>query len=311
MSASYRVPVMIMVVYFLSLLSGVTAVQAQTSPDVSLTCDQPQPIDVYPGATRTTIIYCTLTNPTTLSEKVELTYQSGVIAVAGPGSATVPPGDTSFQVAARADLRMPEGQQVVTITGTVTQWGGAPVTGATTPTEAKVLTVFKQFSRLRVGSELAFLQLRPKVDYTLIFDVYNDGNARDKFNVEIQNYDELNDAGFQLSLPLISQEIDSLAPPEKFRVQMRTPKNQGWTDKYFSLQFKATSEYSVRTEGIPNYQIQVMTIYIRGVYLPGFELVGTMMMAALAGAAVGRRSGFEDNIMDEDGNVTPLDCRIF
>ena len=310
MSASFRVPLTILAVYFLSLLSGVAAVQAQTSPDGSLTCDQPQPIDVYPGSTRTTVIYCTLTNPTTLSEKVELTYQSGVIAVAGPGSATVPPGDTSFQVAARADLRMPEGQQVVTITGTVTQWGGAPVSGTTTPTEAKVLTVFKQFSRLRVGSELAFIQLRPKVDYTLIFDVYNDGNARDKFNVEIQNYDELNDAGFQLSLPLISQEIDSLAPPEKFRVQMRTPKNQGWTDKYFSLQFKATSEYSVRTEGIPNYQVQVMTIYIRGVYLPGFELVGTMMMAALAGAAVGKRPKQEEPILDKDGNVTPLETRL-
>ena len=50
---------MIMAVYFLSLWGGVAAVQAQTSPDVSLTCDQPQPIDVYPGATRTTIIYCT------------------------------------------------------------------------------------------------------------------------------------------------------------------------------------------------------------------------------------------------------------
>jgi len=311
MSTSFRAPFTILAVYFLSLLSGVAAVQAQTSPDVSLTCDQPQPIDVYPGATRTTIIYCTLTNPTTFSEKVELTYQSGVIAVAGPGSATVPPGDTSFQVAARADLRMPEGQQVVTITATVTQWNGAPVSGASTPTEAKVLTVFKQFSRLRVGSELAFLQLRPKVDYTLVFDVYNDGNARDKFNVEIQNYDELNDEGFQLSLPLISQEIDSLAPPEKFRVLMRTPKNQGWTDKYFSLQFKATSEYSVRTEGIPNYQIQVMTIYIRGVYLPGFELVGTMMMAALAGAAVGKRSPNEEDFVDEEGNLKPLETRLF
>ena len=311
MSTSFRAPFTILAVYFLSLLSGVAAVQAQTSPDVSLTCDQPQPIDVYPGATRTTIIYWTLTNPTTFSEKVELTYQSGVIAVAGPGSATVPPGDTSFQVAARADLRMPEGQQVVTITATVTQWNGAPVSGASTPTEAKVLTVFKQFSRLRVGSELAFLQLRPKVDYTLVFDVYNDGNARDKFNVEIQNYDELNDEGFQLSLPLISQEIDSLAPPEKFRVQMRTPKNQGWTDKYFSLQFKATSEYSVRTEGIPNYQIQVMTIYIRGVYLPGFELVGTMMMAALAGAAVGKRSPNEEDFVDEEGNLKPLETRLF
>ena len=282
-----------MAVYFFSLWAGAVAVQAQTSPDVSLSCDPPLPIDVYPGATRTTIIYCELINPTTASEKVELTYQSGIIDVAGPGSATVPGGGQpyDFSISARADLRMPEGQQIVTVTATVTQWGGAPVSGATSPTEAKVLTVFKQFSRLRVGSELAFVQLRPKVDYTLIFDVYNDGNARDKFNVEIKNYDELNDEGFQLSLPLVSQEIDSLAPPEKFRVQMRTPKNQGWTDKYYSLQFKATSEYSVRTEGIENYQIQVMTLYIRGVYLPGFEMVGTMMMLALAGAAFGGNRG--------------------
>ena len=311
MSASIRVPLMIMAVYFLSLWSGVAAVQAQTSPDVSLTCDQPAPIEVYPGALRSTIIYCTLTNPTTFSEKVDLTYQQGIISVAGPGSATVPPGDTSFQVAARADLRQPEGQQVVTITATVTQWNGAPVTAATSPTEAKVMTVFKQFSRLRVGAELAFIQLRPKVDYTLVFDVYNDGNAMDKFNVEIQNYDEMVDEGFQLSLPLISQEIDSLAPPEKFRVQMRTPKNQGWTDKYFSLQFKATSEYSVRSEGVPNYQIQVMTIYIRGVYLPGFELVGTAMMAALAGAAIGRKTNENQVSVDDDGNVIPLDNRLF
>ena len=311
MSASIRVPLMIMAVYFLSLWSGAAAVQAQTSPDVSLTCDQPAPIEVYPGALRSTIIYCTLTNPTTFSEKVDLTYQQGIISVAGPGSATVPPGDTSFQVAARADLRQPEGQQVVTITATVTQWNGAPVTAATSPTEAKVMTVFKQFSRLRVGAELAFIQLRPKVDYTLVFDVYNDGNARDKFNVEIQNYDEMVDEGFQLSLPLISQEIDSLAPPEKFRVQMRTPKNQGWTDKYFSLQFKATSEYSVRSEGVPNYQIQVMTIYIRGVYLPGFELVGTAMMAALAGAAIGRKTNENQVSVDDEGNVIPLDNRLF
>ena len=311
MSASIRVPLMIMAVYFLSLWSGAAAVQAQTSPDVSLTCDQPAPIEVYPGALRSTIIYCTLTNPTTFSEKVDLTYQQGIISVAGPGSATVPPGDTSFQVAARADLRQPEGQQVVRITATVTQWNGAPVTAATSPTEAKVMTVFKQFSRLRVGAELAFIQRRPKVDYTLVFDVYNDGNARDKFNVEIQNYDEMVDEGFQLSLPLISQEIDSLAPPEKFRVQMRTPKNQGWTDKYFSLQFKATSEYSVRSEGVPNYQIQVMTIYIRGVYLPGFELVGTAMMAALAGAAIGRKTNENQVSVDEDGNVIPLDNRLF
>tara|TARA_B100000131_G_C18033321_1_gene579340 strand:+ start:104 stop:1072 length:969 start_codon:yes stop_codon:yes gene_type:complete len=314
MNVNIRRPIFILAVYFFSLWSGVAAVQAQTSPDVSLECDPPPPMDVYPGATRTSLISCELYNPTAVSEKVELTYQQGIVAVAGPGSATVPGGTSvDMLVTARADQNMPEGQQVVTITATVTQAGGVPVAGASTPTEAKVMIVFKQFSRLRVGSELAFIQLRPKVDYTLVFDVYNDGNARDKFNVEIANYDELNDAGFQLSLPLVSSEIESLAPAEKFRVQMRTPKNQGWTDKYFSLQFKATSDYSVRTEGIPNYQIQVMTIYIRGVYLPGFELVGTMMMAALAGAAVGRNTSNtrKEGEQCEVDELAPLDSRLF
>jgi hypothetical protein len=146
----------------------------------------------------------------------------------------------------------------------------------------------------------------------LQFDVYNDGNARDKFNVEVSNFDELNDAGFQLSIPLLTDEIDSLAPPTKFRVQMRTPKNQGWTDKYYNLQFKATSDFSIRTEGIPNYQIQSMTIYIRGIYLPGFEIAGTMMITALAAVALAGRNRNEVSYeKSEDREITPLDARLF
>ena len=185
---------------------------------------------------------------------------------------------------------------------------GVPVTSE--PSAANVMAIIRQFSRLRVASEVAFLQLRPKVDYNLVFDVYNDGNALDRFNIEIENYDQLNDDGFQLSIALVSVEIESMAPPEKIRVQMRTPKNQGWTDTYFSLQFKATSEYSVRTEGIPNYQIQTMTIYIRGVYLPGFELIGTLMISALAAAAFAGRSSRLTNDEESD-ELEPLDARLF
>ena len=302
---------MILAVYFLSTWAGAAAVQAQGPvPDITLSCQQPQPIDVYPGATRVTIIDCTLENPTIHQEKVNVQIQSGSLAAAGPASMTVgAQSDVSFQVVARAELRMPEGSQIISITAEVVQADG--ITWVGTPTTYKVLAVIRQFSRLRVASEVAFLQLRPKVDYMLTFDVYNDGNAMDRFNVGVENYDELNDEGFQLSIPLVSVEIESMAPAEKIRVQMRTPKNQGWTDKYFSLQFKATSEYSVRTEGIPNYQIQVMTIYIRGVYLPGFELVGTMMMAALAGAAIGRGARYDGPPVDNEGNIEPLDARLF
>ena len=186
---------------------------------------------------------------------------------------------------------------------------GIPVTSE--PSAANSMVIIRQFSRLRVASEVAFLQLRPKVDYNLVFDVYNDGNAMDRFNIAIENHDDLNDEGFQLSIPLVSVEIESMAPPEKIRVQMRTPKNQGWTDKYFSLQFKATSEYSVRTEGMPNYQIQTMTIYIRGVYLPGFELIGTLMMTTLAAAAFAGRRPMIDRSEEDSDELEPLDARLF
>jgi hypothetical protein len=55
-----------------------------------------------------------------------------------------------------------------------------------------------------------------------------------------------------------------------------------------------------------------MTIYIRGIYLPGFELVGTMMISALAAAALaGRRQDQDDSeAIDEDGNIVPLEASI-
>ena len=33
----------------------------------------------------------------------------------------------------------------------------------------------------------------------------------------------------------------------------------------------------------------MITVYVRGVYLPGFEVVPSLAMIALAGAAIGRR----------------------
>ena len=265
---SVRPVLILLAVYFLSMWAGAAAVHAQgVTPDVSLTCENPQPIETYPGSTRTSIVNCDLENPSAHQIKVDIVIQSGALASAGPASLTVGSGlSTSFQVILRGDLQMAEGQHQISITATVSQANGVAYPG--TPTTYKVLAVVKQFSRLRVASELAFIQLRPKVDYMVSYDVYNDGNALDRMNIEIANYDELSDEGFTLSLPLVNVEIESKSPPEKVRVQIRTPKNQGWTDKYYNLQFKATSDYSVRTEGIPNSQIQSVTLYIRGVYLP-------------------------------------------
>ena len=228
---SVRPVLILLAVYFLSMWAGAAAVHAQgVTPDVSLTCENPQPIETYPGSTRTSIVNCDLENPSADQIKVDIVIQSGALVSAGPASLTVGSGlQTSFQVILRGDLQMAEGQHQISITATVSQANGVAYPG--TPTTYKVLAVVKQFSRLRVASELAFIQLRPKVDYMVSYDVYNDGNALDRMNIEIANYDELSDEGFTLSLPLVNVEIESKSPPEKVRVQIRTTKNQGWTDK--------------------------------------------------------------------------------
>jgi len=98
---SVRTSMLILMVYFLSTWAGAASVHAQTNPtpDITLTCDNPQAIEVYPGATRTSIVYCVLQNPTIHSEKVNIQIQSGSLISAGPASMTVGSGaDVSFQV---------------------------------------------------------------------------------------------------------------------------------------------------------------------------------------------------------------------
>ena len=105
--------------------------------------------------------------------------------------------------------------------------------------------------------------------------------------------------GFQISIPLVSVEIDGMAAPQKVRVMVRTPKNQGWTDEYHTMEFEAISEFSCRyeTSGC-NSMAQMVTIYVRGVYLPGFELIPSLAMLGMAAAVIARRSADDDD--DED-----------
>jgi hypothetical protein len=306
---SVRTVIVFLTIYALSMWVGAAHTvdaQASPNPDIGIVCSPANfPIEVYPGATRTGTTYCTLNNPTAYSENVAITVTAGGLAYAAPGTVTVGAGqEVTFEVSVRGDQRMAEGQRTVSITARVDTATGIPC-GTCTPKTTSVLVVIKQFSRLRVEADEPFKQLRPKVDYTFNFKVYNDGNAYDRFNIDVANREDLEDAGFQISLPQVSTEIEAQAPPDNVRVIMRTPKVQGWSDIYYQLQFQATSDYSVRTEGVPNYQVQMVTIYIRGVYLPGFEMIGSVMMLGLAAAAIARRHS-EDEEMSEDEDDLPI-----
>ena len=198
----------------------------------------------------------------------------------------------------RGDLREAEGTHQLTITATVTAANGV-ANPTPVPKTVGIMVVIEQFSRLQVEAEEPFSQMRPYIDHTYVFKVDNQGNALDKFKVEVTEASmaKLDEAGFQIQLPLVSTEIMAGDPPEKVRVLVRTPKNQGWTDKYFQLEFQATSDFSCRIEGQCNSEAQQITIYVRGIYLPGFQIIPTLSMLAFA-AAVGYRR-FEDELAEE------------
>ena len=290
MKSVFRMTLLI-VIYVLSTWAGtVDNAEAQINPDISLTCSPTAiEIDVAPGDTRIGTTYCDAQNPTLYVEKVNIQITAAGLTYSAPGSITVAAGDTTtFEVVVRGEDQMTEGSRQVTVSARVDQANGAPCPTCTSQTTS-LLVVVKQFPMLRIQADEPFKQLRPKVDYIFEFGIYNDGNNRDQFIISVNNRDELADAGFQISLPEVNTWIESKAPPQKMRVMMRTPKKQGWSDHYYQLDFRATSEHSIRTGGVEMSQTQMVTLYIRGVYLPGFQLIPSLMMLGLAAAFVAKR----------------------
>lgn len=302
---------MLIAIYVLSTWAGtVDNAQAQVNPDISLTCSPTAiEIDVAPGDTRIGTTYCDASNPTLYVEKVNIQITAAGLTYSAPGSITVAAGDTTtFEVVVRGEDQMTEGSRQVTVSARVDQANGAPCPTCTSQTTS-LLVVVKQFPMLRVQADEPFKQLRPKVDYIFEFKIYNDGNNRDQFFIAVSNRDDLADSGFQISLPETNTWIESKAPPQKMRVMMRTPKKQGWSDHYYQLDFQATSEHSIRSGGTEMSQTQMVTLYIRGVYLPGFQLIPSLMMLGLAAAFVSKRRSedySEETIDITDPPLIPL-----
>jgi hypothetical protein len=298
----------ILAIYMASILVVATPAAAQLSvPAVDLQCLSPNPsgaidVPVYPGAALTGFANCKVVNPNAYAERIQIQVSADGLVVAAPGTISLGPGaESEFQVTVRADQRMTMSGRNLMVTATVVEANGAPPPNIAESQVQMIINIL-QFSRLQVEASEPFLQLSPKTDHNFEFKVYNQGNWADKFSVGVtdDSRDKLEEKGFQISIPLVAVEIEGMAAPTKVRVLVRTPKNQGWTDEYFTLEFEAISEFSCRyeTSGC-NSMAQMVTIYVRGVYLPGFELIPSLAMLGMAAAVIARRNMDEDD--DEEG----------
>ena len=241
----------LLAVYLASTLVIATPAAAQVSvPAVDLQCLSPNPsgavdVPVYPGATLTGFANCKVSNPNSYVERIQIQVSADGLVVAAPGTITLAPnGESEFQTTVRADQRMTMSGRNLIVTATVVEANGAPPPNIAESQVQMIINIL-QFSRLQVEATEPFLQLSPKTDHNFEFKVYNQGNWADKFKVGVtdDSRDKLEEKGFQISIPLVSVEIEGMAAPMKVRVMVRTPKNQGWTDEYHTLEFEAISEF--------------------------------------------------------------------
>ncbi len=284
----------VLLIYLASLLLVAVPAQAQTpipTAAVSITCQPAEiKVDVKPGSTLVGFTTCTAKNPTSYIEKVALSVTSDGLAAAAPGDIYVGPGgEEDFQVVVRAQPFMTMQARTLKVEGTVQEISGLPPANVATSGASMIVSI-TQFALLQVEAVEPFVQLMPKTDKDFEFKVYNLGNQYDFMNVGISenSREALEDAGFNINIPISKVNVEPMVAPAKVRIQVRTPKTQGWTDAYHTLDFYAESDFSCKNGGCDR-ESQMITIYVRGVYLPGFELIPALSMVALAAAVAGRR----------------------
>ena len=271
-----------------SIVVGVTSYYP---PPLTMQCSPAIPIEVHSSSSpRTGTTYCTATNPTQYVEDVTITVTADGLAVAHPGLITVGAYDsTTFEVVVRGESGMLAGNRSVIIVARIISAGGIPIYEPA-PISQNVTVVIQQYSRLRAISELDYFPMLPGHVLQTTLKIYNDGNAEDVFAVEVLGQDEWEKYGFRFD-GLGNITLESFAPPENLQLNITMPDIEAfremcvevsilWSEQrprpegakpicegmndiwYMDLRIHATSNYSIRTEGVPNYQSIMLTLAV-------------------------------------------------
>ncbi|MGB0700763.1 MAG: choice-of-anchor T family protein [Candidatus Poseidoniaceae archaeon] len=249
-----RFVIIIMILSFCYL--PVSNSQAQIGPpDVNLECSPTNiGIDVYPGADLTGFTTCTVSNPNSYQEKIEIEVNAEGLQVAAPGSITLGANEEQdFDVLIRAFQRMPVQSRDIVVKATVTEVMGAPPPTLAEKEEQLVVEIL-QFAEVQVEAPQPVILLNGGSEFNAEFNVINLGNNIDLFRYDIdsESLKKMEDEGFIVSLVNSASQIENSPAPTKVRVLVQAPNdNPDWEINEdgvraasFQLKFVATSDFS-------------------------------------------------------------------
>jgi len=251
-------------ILILSILAqtGATVSAQSTQGEIEIECDQSAVIDVTPGAPEPGIAMCEVTNPSEQQETVEISITAGLLnVVSSLDEITLGSGETAyFNLTLWAPEGTSEHQQIVQVGAEVTHIEGTECNDCG-DSRFNFMGIVLQYTDFDFIPEEDTLILSPGEEKTLLINITSQGNAMERFDVRVENHDELNAKGFQISLPLVSVKVER-NESFSFRVLI-LPSNSTCADgmEYYEelMNVSATSEYTLRNDlEIVREETQVM-----------------------------------------------------
>ena len=243
-----------------SLISVSIPVVAQSpTASVSIECDELIPIEVSPGLSGIGTATCTVSNPTIYQEKIDITVNASNLAHSAPGSVTVGPGeDVDFQVTYRAEENMLKQAITSIVNAQVVEMNGAPPPNIAED-ESSIMIDILQFGKCDVQLNEAYVELDVNVVSDVKLKLFNHGNGNDMIKIGIEDYsqDMLDNAGFVISFPMNSVNMDPQGAPEIVFFNLKTPSTSSnsavlendFLTEYFTIDIYAMSDYECKNSG--------------------------------------------------------------
>ena len=257
--------------------------QAVVAYSISFTDGQVN-LDVRPGASGVGCTEMLVSNEGQAAIDVDVSISGGGV--------TISPGAVSVTLGSGGSITVP----VCALALTQSSYKNVQVTALASGRESNTqlnsvnknagfAVIIQQYARLSVQAAQPFQRVGPGKEFFLTFIAVNNGNYQDTIAVEVLNLKDLEDSGFVIALAAQQYLIDAQGE-QPVQVSISTPRGTviGWSNEYHTIIMQVATTLQGETEA----RSVTATLWVRGVFLPGFDPLFTIFALAIVASALSR-----------------------
>ena len=257
--------------------------QAVVAYSISFTNGQVN-LDVRPGASGVGCTEMVVSNEGQAAIDVDVSISGGGV--------TISPGAVSVTLGSGGSITVP----ICALALTQSSYKNVQVTAIAQGREsnsqlnqvnknAGFAVIIEQYARLSVQAAQPFQRIGPGKEFILTFTAVNNGNYQDTVAVDILNLKDLEEAGFVVALAAPQYLVDAQGE-QPVQVSVSTPRGTviGWSNEYHTVIMQVATTLQGETEA----RSVTATLWVRGVFLPGFDPLFTIFALAIVASALSR-----------------------